>query len=108
MHKKLRFNKNLVPLVLSGEKYKTWRFWDDKNLQVGDILDFLERPRDSHFATAKVIEVLVKKMSELTKEDKKGHEKFKDDLEMYETYSGYYNREVTSQTEVKIIRFELI
>ena len=44
----------------------------------------------------------------LTEEDKQGHEPFSSDEEMYKTYSGYYNIEVTSNTPLKIIKFQLI
>jgi len=43
---------------------------------------------------------------ELSDEDWEGHEKFVSDVEMYETYSGYYNRPVTPESPVKIIKFE--
>jgi len=34
--KSLKFSAELVPLILSGEKTMTWRFWDDKDLDSGD------------------------------------------------------------------------
>ena len=108
MQKKLSFSKPLVSLVLSGEKTSTWRLWDDKGIERGDTLYLLESGTGIHFATAKVIKVLVKKMGRLSQKDKEGHEKFKSDLEMYETYSGYYKRRVTPNSEVKIIWFELV
>ena len=46
-------------------------------------------------------------MGELTLEDKKGHEGFLSDRQMYKTYTKYYGREVNSETVVKIVRFNL-
>ncbi len=44
----------------------------------------------------------------LAPEDKKGHEPFSSDREMYETYSRYYKISVTPQTPIKVIRFRLV
>lgn len=108
MNKQLHFSKELCPLILSGEKSSTWRLWDDKNLQVGDTVNFLESKTEKHFATVKIIKVTEKKMGELKEEDGRGHEKYKNDSEMYKTYKEYYKKEVTPNTVVKIIWFELI
>lgn len=108
MNKRLHFAPDLVKLILTGKKTVTWRFWDDKNLTKGDLVDFLESGTEKYFATAKITKVVENKIGELTREDKKGHEVFKNDKEMYKRYSGYYGRKVYSNTTVKIIRFKLI
>lgn len=108
MYKKLHFSSDLVPLILSGQKVSTWRLWDNKNLQKGDIVDFLESGTEKRFATTRLVKVIEKEMGNLTDEDKNGHEKFTNDKEMYKTYSGYYKRPVDSKTKVKVIWFELI
>ena len=108
MNKTLKFTTILVPLVLSGEKIMTWRLWDEKNLEAGDIVDFLEKETLTQFATAKLTKVVEKPLGELTEADKKGHETFQSDEKMYATYTKYYKKEVTPQTPIKIIWFELI
>ncbi len=108
MNKKMKFNANLVPLVLSGGKVSTWRLWDDKDLKVGDIVDFLESGTGKHFASGRLTKVIQKRLGELTEEDKSGHEKFSSDENMYKTYKDYYQREVGPMSIVKIIWFELI
>ncbi|MGH7204232.1 MAG: ASCH domain-containing protein [Candidatus Levyibacteriota bacterium] len=107
MNKTLKFAPPLVPLVLSGEKVSTWRLWDEKNLQEGDTVDFLNKETLKQFATAKLTKVIEKQLGELTDEDKKGHERFASDEEMYQTYTTYYKKEVNAQTPIKIIWFEL-
>lgn len=47
-------------------------------------------------------------MGELTDQDKAGHEKYKNDNEMYLTFEKFYKRKVNQNTRVKIIWFELI
>ncbi len=44
----------------------------------------------------------------LTSEDKKGHEHFKSEKEMLQTYSGYYKINVTLDTKLKVMKFKLI
>ena len=108
MSKRLHFSKELVALVLTGKKNSTWRLWDDKNLQLGDIVDFYESKTKKYFTTAKITKVIEKKMGNLKEEDKRGHEEFSNDEEMYRTYSGYYKKDVTPDTLVKICWFELL
>ena len=99
---------NLVPLVLSGEKTATWRLWDDKDLQAGDTVSFLNSETRAEFAVADLTKVKENKFKDLTKEDWSGHEKFKTDEEMYQSYSEAYGREVAPETPLKIVRFKLI
>jgi hypothetical protein len=108
MRKTLKFSKDLVPLITSGEKSSTWRLWDDKNLSVRDRVDFLQADSGIRFSTGIIIRVVNKTMGELTAEDKAGHESFQNEEEMYRTYSGYYGRAVTPETPVKICWFEII
>lgn len=107
MHKTLKFDPELVPLVLSGEKSSTWRLWDDKDLTKGDMVELLNNHTLKPFAMAIISRVTEKRLGDLTEDDKKGHETFVNDQEMYQTYTKYYNRPVDASTSVKIIWFEL-
>lgn len=99
---------DLVSLILDGSKVSTWRLWDDKDLQLGDQITLIKRPELTPFATAEIINVLEKPIGKMTEEEKQGHEKFLSDDVMYKTYSDYYQREVKSDTIIKIIFFKLI
>jgi len=103
----LKFDPELVPLVINGEKDCTWRLWDDKDLKPGDELVLIARPNLTPFAKAVVSSVFSKTMGMLTDDDKKGHEPFKSDQEMFETYSRYYGKPVGPETPVKIVRFKI-
>ena len=107
MNKTLKFAPNLVPLILSSEKKTTWRLFDDKGLQEGDIVDFLESGTKKYFATARLIKVIEKSFSELTDADWDGHEKFNSEQEMYDNYKKYYGVDVNSKTKVKIIKYTI-
>ncbi len=104
----LKFIPSLIPLVLSREKTSTWRLWDDKDLQVGDKVSFLNSATKEEFAIGELTQVIEKQFKDLTDEDWSGHEKFENEKEMYESYSKYYSREVTPKTFVKIIHFKLL
>ncbi len=106
--KQLRFASDLVPLVLSGQKTSTWRLWDDKDLQEGDVITLIRRPELTPFAVVKITSCIEKLMGELTEADKKGHEPFRTDEEMLKVYSEYYKKPVGSETPVKILRFKLL
>jgi len=106
--KVIKFSSNLVPLVLSGEKTRTWRFFDDKNLSVGDELSLVNKQTLSEFAKAKIIFVKEKKFSDLTDIDFLGHELFKSTDEMYKTYQSYYGDRIVPETVIKIIDFEVL
>ncbi len=114
---RLNFSPNLVPLVLSGKKFLTWRINDDKNINSGDELSLWLKGKDENgseiqgdkpFGKAKVVEVWEKPFKEFTTKEKNGHEQFSSDEEMVNQYKKYYGNWVSSETKVKIIRFELI
>lgn len=105
--KRLKFSEPLPEKILNGEKDTTWRINDDKNIMVNDILSLCHKD-GTEFAKAEVIKVKETTLGNLTDDDKKGHESFKSDEEMYKTYSAYYKTQVTSETKVKIIKFKLL
>lgn len=105
--KTLKFSPALVPLILSGKKTSTWRLFDDKDLQAGDKLVFVNKETGKEFANAEIISVNETVFCKLTEEDWGGHEKFSSDKEMYATYSKYYSRVVDNNSSVKIIKFKL-
>jgi hypothetical protein len=105
--KPLKFADPLPEKVLSGQKDKTWRINDEKEITVNDKLS-LQNTEEKEFAKAKVLWTKETTFGRLTEEDKKGHESYESKQKMLETYSNYYDMEVTLETEVKVIKFELI
>ncbi|PLX21179.1 hypothetical protein C0584_03350 [Candidatus Parcubacteria bacterium] len=106
--KKLKFKKELSELILEGEKTSTWRLFDDKDLRVGDKLEFLISESLEKFALAEITEVLEKTFRDLRDNDWAGHEKYESEEEMFRAYSEYYEEEVNSLTKLKIIKFKII
>ncbi len=106
--KTLKFRQVLAKEILDGRKTITWRLFDDKDLKVGDKLDFLEWETKNKFAEAEIIGIREKKLVDIEDEDLEGHEKFKDKEEMLETYKKYYGDRTSVDTVVKIISFNLL
>ena len=106
--KTLKFRKNLSELILKDEKDITWRLFDDKDLSVDDEISFMIKETGEEFLKAKIVAVKETTFGALKEEDWEGHEKFKSEKEMYETYSEYYKRDVNKDSPVKVIKFVLI
>ena len=106
--KTLKFENKLVELILSGEKDSTWRIFDDKNLSVGDELILVNKDTGEEFGKAKIISVREKEIKDIEDIDFEGHEKYKNNEELIETYKKYYGDKVSGESIVKIIQFKLI
>ncbi|MEX0930615.1 MAG: ASCH domain-containing protein [Candidatus Paceibacterota bacterium] len=106
--KTLKFAHNLVGKIIDGSKTVTWRLFDDKDLLVGDRLQFINGDTRDGFAEAEIVAVQEKKLGEIEEADCVGHEKYADQEEMLETYRGYYGDSVDRDTAVKIIEFKLL
>lgn len=105
--KKLKFSAELVPLVISGKKTTTWRLNDDKNLSSGDELELVDAQSLETFAKATIIEAAEKPFSDLTDEDRAGHESYLSNKDMFEWFGKCYKQAVNQDTIVKIVKFKL-
>jgi hypothetical protein len=103
--KTLKFMPELAEKILSGEKTSTWRLFDDKDLQVGDEILFINKGTLAEFGRGKIIALSVRTLGKLSEADWEGHEKFASEEEMYSTYRRYYGDLVGPETEVKILTF---
>jgi hypothetical protein len=106
--KTLKFRPYLIPLILSGEKTSTWRLFDDKDLQVGDMVDLINWDTKEVFGKAELTEVREKPLGQLEDADFEGQEKFESEEKMYEEFKKYYGDKVDENTIVKIIKFKLV
>ncbi len=105
--KTLKFTEHLVPSILSGEKDSTWRINDDKDLQVGDKLTFINKQTGESFGTAEILSIREMNLGEVNDSDfDDGHKKFESLEKMYEAYRGYYGDSVGPESKLKIIKFK--
>lgn len=94
--------------MLGKSKYKTWRLWDDKDLQTGDQLTFINSKTLKSFAKAKIVDCYVKKTKDISKKDIEGHEDVGDFENMQKMCAEYYKRPVNDDTKIKIVEFTLL
>ncbi len=106
--KTLKFKSNLVARILDDSKTTTWRLFDDKNLRVGDKLEFINSDTKESFSCAEIIDVREKKLNEIEELDYKDHEKYSNTKDMVNHYQIYYGQKVSSESIVKIIKFRLL
>lgn len=112
--KTLKFNHSDAQLIQAGQKNSTWRLFDDKDLSVDDQLKIIDKVQQDDPATwqviggGKVIEVLEKKLGNVSAADMQGHKEFSNKDQILEVYQGYYGPRVTLDTPVKIIHFEFM
>lgn len=103
--KSLKFAPHLVEKILSGEKFSTFRLFDDKNMTLGDDLVFINKENGEEFGSAKITALKTKTLGTLTEDDWIGTDKYPSEEEMYKDFRKYYGDKVNENTEVKIIRF---
>ena len=106
-YKTLKFDSNLVPKILSGDKTSTWRLFDDKDLKVGDNLILIEKETGKEFAKAVITEVEDREIQNIRESDYKGHDKFESKEAALEAFKKHYGLSVTPTSVLKIVRFKL-
>ena len=107
--KSVKFHPDLAQLIIEGKKTTTWRLFDDKDLQAGDVIELMDKATLQPFGRAVIREVVEKPLKALDDADWEGHERFPSEEAMYAKYREYYpGREVGPETMVKILHFELL
>jgi hypothetical protein len=105
--KTLKFKPNLVEIILSGQKTVTWRLFDDKNLTVGDELEFVNKATLEKFADAVIVGIREKRLGDIEGRDFEGHETYESRDGMIKEMMSNYGDKITGDTMVKIIEFKL-
>lgn len=107
--KTLKFMPELCEMILKGTKTSTWRPFDDKDIQTGETIHFINKHNGEKFGEGKITEVKITTFGKLTDEDWVGHEGYSSEVEMYSTYAGYFpDKTINQNTELKIVRFDFL
>ncbi len=101
----LKFTPELCRLILNGEKTSTWRLFDDKDLQPGDEIQFMNKSTGEVFGQGEITNLKITTLGGLESADWEGHERYASDEEMYAAYRSYYGDRVRPESEVKIVNF---
>lgn len=106
--KTLKFKSHLVEQILDGSKTVTWRLFDDKDLKKGDIFRVINSDTGEDAGKALIEEVKVKPLGQVNGTDFNGHEKYKNQADMFEHYKKYYGDKMDLGTMVKMVKFKLL
>ncbi len=98
-------------LILEGKKTVTWRVNDEKNISVDDdvwIIDKVDKKNPDTWqviGTARINEILAKRLGEVENDELGEGENYASKEEMVATFRKYYGRDINAKTAVKIIHF---
>jgi len=101
----LKFKPELCQQILNSEKTATWRLFDDKDLQEGDEIQFVNKETGNVIGKGEILKLKVTTLGNLEEQDWVGHERYSCEEEMYTTYKDYYGDKVGPDSELKIIDF---
>lgn len=110
-YKQIKFEHQQAIDIRTGRKTASFRFFDDKNIRVGDELEIVDKvERDNpaswqRIGTIHVTEVLEKLVRDIYQGDWAGSETYPDQETFLQTMSDQYNRIIEPITPLKIIRF---
>ncbi len=111
--KKLKLDHELAELVLNGQKWSTWRMFDDKDLSVNDEVELIDKvkPDDPEawipIGIARINQIIERRLGDIEESDLDGREGFESREEMLRKFQRNYGANVTFDTPVKIIHFDL-
>jgi len=112
--KTLKFIHGLADDIRQGIKTTTWRINDNQNISVNDELELIDQvdkqdPKTwTIIGVARVEAVLEKRFRDVGQQDLDGHRIFESQDEMLRAYSRYAEHDVTLDTPIKIIHFQLL
>ncbi len=105
--KTIKFRPELIQEILEGKKRATFRLFDDKDFQEEETVTFINWETGEQFATAEITNIKEKPLGKLDKEDFEGHSTYESTEAMIEGFKKYYGDNVTEETIVKVIQFNL-
>jgi ribonuclease HI len=112
--KKLKFEHKQVESIVRGEKNSTWRLYDDKDLSVGDDIEFIDKVKSNNpetwrpFGTGRIISIIEKQLGSVDADNELSNRKFDSQELLLKNFRKYYGSNVSSKTTVKIIEFSFV
>lgn len=109
--KQLKFDHQQARDIAVGNKTASFRFFDDKNIRVGDTLEIVDKVEHDNPAswlctgTIFVTEVLEKLVKDLYPGDWAGTETFMNQEAFIDAMEVQYKQSITEETPLKILRF---
>lgn len=103
--KTLKFITEQIADIESGKCTTTWRLFDDKDLNVGDQLQFVNSDNGSVFGYATINEIVVKRILDINEQDKLGHRVYENDQAMLDDFRRFYGPDVGPKSIIKVVKY---
>lgn len=103
--KSLKFSPPQIASIINGTKKSTWRYNDDKDLSIDDEIQFINSETGETFGYGIVNEVAIKRIKDITDDDKIGHESYKNDAEMLAEFQKFYGPSVSFDSIIKVVKY---
>lgn len=106
-YKTIKFKEYLVSPILEGKKVSTWRLFDDKKLEVNNLIHLQNSDSGKDFALAVITSIDEKTFDQIKLEEYDGIENFKNKDEMINHFKKFYGEGVNRNTIIKVVNFSL-
>jgi ribonuclease HI len=103
--KNLKFTPDQIPEIEIGNINTTIRLFDDKNLEVGDFIQFVNSETGGNFGYGIIEQVTQKRLSSLETIEKRFAKVCQNDRELLVTLHEFYGPNVTLDTVARVVRF---
>ena len=110
-YKQIKFEHQLAQDIEKGKQTATFRFFDEKHIGVGDVLEVVDKVERDNPASwmfvgfINVLEVIEKRVQDLESKDYGGHEQYDSIKSFLKTFSYFYAKEIDMLTPVKNYSF---
>jgi ribonuclease HI len=106
--KALKFSSDQIDNIKKGLFFKTWRLYDDKDIGVGDCVQFIDSASKHPFGYGLIKKIIIKRIDDLDDSDKNGHKVYESQEQMISEFNKYYGQNVNLDTVIKVIEFEFV
>lgn len=103
--KSLKFTAEQIPEIEQGRQTSTWRIFDDKELSVGDELQFINCDNATVFGYGLVGQIVIKRIKDLNEFDQDGHKKYDNLGQIITEFTRFYGPGVTADTIIKVVKY---
>ena len=103
--KTLKFITEQIADIQSGKCTTTWRLFDDKDLNVGDELQFVNSDNGEVFGYGTINEIVIKRIIDINEDDKLGHRVYADDHAIIADFRRFYGPDVNAQSIIKVVKY---
>lgn len=103
--KTLKFTPEQIPRIQNGALMNTWRLHDEKQLNVGDEVQFINNENGETFGYGTINEIVIKRIADINDTDQIGHEKYVNLDQILAVFRKFYGQSIGPETIVKVVKY---